>query len=251
MTCLNPSDGFQPSQRQLMAQIVKWGLRKYMVYKGTKQNTHAAEHMIDFKQGENGINDVMDSWVELEGGGKTQCETKQLKEEDEEERPEMDTFERSLNSSNDTNDWLLTDTDDVEAMPPQQQATIPSRKLAQVDATDSGYASLNSVKVVQPEEDDLCPSTDQHKAGDANSWDAQTVYSRVSDIPTVKKESLMHQFADRLFRELGGGNLNFEAMAILTEGLPDLLANFALRLGQAESPEELRQAMVFLYKHRM
>lgn len=96
-------------------------------------------------------------------------------------------------------------------------------------ATDSGYASLDKAKMARQGVD---------------------VYSQVSSVHAVAREMLIQRFAEHLFKDLGGKALKHEMMTTMIRGLPDLLANFAFRLGQVALSEELRNATAFIYKHR-
>lgn len=116
--------------------------------------------------------------------------------------------------------------------------------------TDSGYASLKREKC-PPVEADSHPSLQiLSETNQSSTWETQTIYSNSASVETSKRDGFIQDFAELLFQDIGGPQLDMEATSMLCNDIEELLADFAIRLGQESPSTELRGAMVFIYKHR-
>lgn len=109
--------------------------------------------------------------------------------------------------------------------------------LGEIAPTDSGYASMHPSK--QARIDDL----------DNMMWETRTLYSTTS-VETTRRDTITQNFACQLFNDLGGQRFTEPNATALINVLPELLADFALRLGQMCSTPLLRETMVFIHKYR-
>lgn len=103
--------------------------------------------------------------------------------------------------------------------------------------TDSGYASLSPT---------LLP---HGKTLEENAWELQTEYSATS-METTRKDDLIQRFAERISNDLGNKTFDSFSIAKMSESLPTLLADFALRLGQASLSRDLKEVSFFIRKYR-
>jgi len=142
----------------------------------------------------------------------------------------------------------------------QQRSLPPSRWVIQDVSnaptgsgfhTDSGYVSLGHH--LHQQGSDI---NDPQKVGmpkavqDASTWDTKTMYSDAVSVETSRKDSFIERFAELLFKDLGGSQLEPEKVVKLCDGMTELLSDFAVRLGQGTPSDELGRAMVFIHKHR-
>lgn len=107
--------------------------------------------------------------------------------------------------------------------------------------TDSGYASVNPYPEFKH---------DSQRAQVPADIDTGTEYSDVSTVAGFKNETFIYELVDDLFAKIAPLALSDEIMRAIIDLLPDILKNFALRIGYNASTQMHRNVMFFIHKNR-
>jgi len=76
------------------------------------------------------------------------------------------------------------------------------------------------------------------------------MYSSGASVETSRRDGFIQEFAELLSKDIGGSQLDTKAVSKVCNGIQELPADFALRLGQEDSSIEHREKMVFIHKYR-
>jgi hypothetical protein len=146
--------------------------------------------------------------------------------------------------------------------PQTSHASHRGSELPPRAATDSGYASLpqESAKAIASFPPINKTDGDQHESsaiciGDLPDHvsvadDAATIYSAAQDLDERQVNVYKSELADCLCKQVRSLGLNVEAKENIVDVLPNLLKNFALRLGQHASSRSENEVMYFIHKYR-
>ncbi|EXJ66016.1 uncharacterized protein A1O5_10993 [Cladophialophora psammophila CBS 110553] len=116
--------------------------------------------------------------------------------------------------------------------------------------TDSGDASLNR-RISQPVRADNRTSLQEIEDDQsASTYDTKTVYSDGGSVETSRRDEFIQEFTEILSNDIGGSQPDTVSVSILCNGIQELLADFALRLGHESSSIEFRRVMVFIHRYR-
>ncbi|KAK5073749.1 hypothetical protein LTR64_007113 [Lithohypha guttulata] len=111
--------------------------------------------------------------------------------------------------------------------------------------TDSGYASLNPIP--KPQDSHVHELSDN--TGGSGMDDSRTIYSGAS-VESTRRGDFVHRFANRLVQDSVLKGLNLCINPTLCNALPDMLADFAVRLLQNCNAQGIINAGWFIHKYR-
>ncbi|KAI0439912.1 hypothetical protein F4803DRAFT_529423 [Xylaria telfairii] len=116
--------------------------------------------------------------------------------------------------------------------------------------TDSGYASATYTKEmgqVHPVQARLQTTQDPK---DHDNEDTATIYSDTSSLAFSQQENYLIALADDLYDKVSYWNPDFNAKERISAVLPDLLKDFALKIGHNAKTQIQRDVMAYVHKYR-
>ncbi|KAI0967117.1 hypothetical protein F4678DRAFT_252391 [Xylaria arbuscula] len=155
----------------------------------------------------------------------------------------MDTFLTLFNSPRP----LLAETSLRETAPSSYQPESTTNGLEA--PTDSGYASAMYTKQIWQGPPDQVQNQNTQDLKDDNE-DTETVYSDTSSFMFSEQENYVLELADDLYDNVSYWNPDFNTKERIATVLPDLLRDFALKIGHSAETQMHRNVMVYVHKHR-
>ncbi|KAI1753776.1 hypothetical protein F4782DRAFT_545546 [Xylaria castorea] len=116
--------------------------------------------------------------------------------------------------------------------------------------TDSGYASAPYTKNLSQVSPDQAPIQTIQDPKNHDNEDSATVYSDTSSMALSRRETYVLELADDLFDKVSLWNLDSSAKERISAVLPDLLRDFALKIGYNAETQMHRNVMAYVHKHR-
>ncbi|KAI1745785.1 hypothetical protein F4680DRAFT_403240 [Xylaria scruposa] len=116
--------------------------------------------------------------------------------------------------------------------------------------TDSGYASATYTKKMWQSSPDQLRIQNVQDPPDNDNEDMATVYSDTSSLASSWKENYILELADDLYDNVSFWNLDFNVKGKIATVLPDLLRDFAFKIGHNAETQMHRDVMVYVHKNR-
>ncbi|KAI3316579.1 hypothetical protein HD806DRAFT_517189 [Xylariaceae sp. AK1471] len=116
--------------------------------------------------------------------------------------------------------------------------------------TDSGYASATYTKQMWQVSPDQARIQNTQDPKDQDNEDAATVYSDTSSLAFSRQENYVLELADDLYDNVSYWNPDLNTKERIATVLPDLLRDFALKIGHNAETLMHRNVMVYVHKHR-
>ncbi len=85
---------------------------------------------------------------------------------------------------------------------------------------------------------------------DDDNEDTATVYSDISSLASSRQENYVLELADDLYDNVSYWNPDFNTKERIATVLPDLLRDFALKIGHNAETQMHRNVMVYVHKNR-
>ncbi|KAI0459499.1 hypothetical protein F5B21DRAFT_455072 [Xylaria acuta] len=143
---------------------------------------------------------------------------------------------------------LLAETSLEETAPRSYQPESPTS--IRMAPTDSGYASAAYTKEMWQVSPDQARIQNTQDPKDHDNEDAATIYSDTSSLAFSRQENYILQLADDLYDKISYWNPDSHAKERISTVLPDLLRDFALKIGHNAESQMHRNVMVYVHKHR-